>query len=371
MKVCFIATTGSVHTRRWVNYLARNGHAVHLISSRSSSGYDERVRFHSLLRLFPGIWSISRYPSAALWPVQLRRLLQWIKPDILHAHYITMNGHLAAASGFRPLVLTAWGSDILIEPQQSRVVRGLTRFALRRADLITCDGDHLVQRLTELGASATRIRIVYFGVDTETFKPKPRDRDLVAKLGFANSPIVISLRSLKPLYDVESLVKAIPIVLRDIPDTKFIIAGEGEQRTYLENAASSFRGAVRFVGSLPELVLPSFLASADVYVSTSLSDAGLSASTAEAMACGLPVIVTDFGDNRKWVEDGTNGFVVPLRNPRVLAARIVSLLQSEPQRRRFGQINLQIAREKLSMGKEMGKMQHLYQELVDRYRSAE
>ncbi len=111
--------------------------------------------------------------------------------------------------------------------------------------------------------------------------------------------------------------------------------------------------SVRFISWVPHDELPRYLTAADVYVSTALSDAGIAASTAEAMACGLPVIITDFGDNRKWVEDGVNGFLIPLRAPEVLAARIIHLLKHEDDRKKFGQANRQVIEERNNWEKEM------------------
>ena len=125
---------------------------------------------------------------------------------------------------------------------------------------------------------------------------------------------------------------------------------------------------VKFTGWLPNDEIPRYLATADIYVSTSLSDGGIAASTAEAMASGVPVIVTDFGDNRKWVKDGINGFIIPSRNPEALASRIVYLLQNESERKQFGQRNRQIIEEKNNWEKEMGKMENCYKELIEKYR---
>ena len=104
----------------------------------------------------------------------------------------------------------------------------------------------------------------------------------------------------------------------------------------------------------------------DVYVSTSLSDAGIAASTAEAMACGLPVIVTDVADNKKWIDNGVNGFVVPVKDPKSLAEKIIYLLQNEDIRKKFGKINRKIIEERNNYYKEMEKMEDIYKELVQR-----
>jgi glycosyltransferase involved in cell wall biosynthesis len=124
--------------------------------------------------------------------------------------------------------------------------------------------------------------------------------------------------------------------------------------------------SVKFTGRIPNDELPEYLSSADIYVSTSLSDAGLAGSTAEAMACGLPVIITDFGDNGKWVEDEINGFLIPLRDPEALASKIIQLIRDEEIRDRFGRINRQIIEERNDWQKEMRKIEELYESLMIR-----
>jgi len=291
-----------------------------------------------------------------------------IKPDILDAHYVTVNGYLAVASGFHPLVLSVWGSDILIDPQRNFLFKAATKYSLKRADVVTCDAEHIVEELVKHGAPQEKVRLIHFGTDTRKFKPGQKSEKLKGELGILDSTAVISLRSLKPIYDVESLIKAIPLVLEEIPEAKFIIAGEGEERQYLENLAASLgvSTSIRFVGMIANDELPQYLTSSDVYVSTSLSDAGLASSTAEAMACGLPVVITDFGDNRKWVEDGVNGFIVPLREPEALASRITYLLHNESDRIKFGQASRQIIEERNNYDKEMGKVEKFYEELIVR-----
>jgi len=106
------------------------------------------------------------------------------------------------------------------------------------------------------------------------------------------------------------------------------------------------------------------LNNADIYVSTSLSDSGLAASTAEAMASGLPVIVSDSGDNRQWVDDNKGGFVIPLKSPEILAEKIIYLLKNKTLLKSFGEYNRKIIEERNNYHKEMGKMEKLYEEIT-------
>ena len=151
MRICYIADGSSIHAQGWINYFAERGHQIHLISPRTGEGYANGVQLHPLIRLMPQIWSITRYFSGLLRLVQIRRLVSTIKPDILDAYFTTVNGYLAVASGFHPLVLSAWRSDILIEAKQNAVCEFLTKQALKRADRIVCCSSAIKKETIQLG----------------------------------------------------------------------------------------------------------------------------------------------------------------------------------------------------------------------------
>jgi glycosyltransferase involved in cell wall biosynthesis len=360
VKICYLANAASIHTVRWVKYFASKGHEVHLISpGASGENAVESVKLHLL--------PMSRYPILRGHPIRIRRLLKKIEPDILHAHYIVGYGLWGALSGLHPFILTAWGSDVLVTPKKSSIIKAEVKFALRRADLITCGAEHVRRSLIELGAELEKISFVYWGIDTQKFYPRQRSAKIQEELGVSDSPTVISLSSLEPLYDIESLIASVPLVLKEIPEAKFVIAGKGSQEMKLKELAKSLgvSASLRFVGWIPHDQVPEYIACGDVYVSTFLSSGGLSQGTAEAMACGLPVILTDFGDNRKWVQDGVNGYIIPLRTPEVLASKIIYLIRNKNIREKFGQINKQIIEERDNWQKEMEKMEKLYKELIE------
>lgn len=366
MKICYFANAASIHTVRWVKYFADRGHEVHLVSIKTyGNDRAENVNLHLLKVFCPQIRIVSYIIFLVYSVTQIRGFLRKLNPDILHTHYIPVYGFLGALSCFHPLVVTAWGSDVLINPKLSRARKWAVEFALRRADLITCDAEHVKAALVGLGAKPAKINLINFGIDVQKFTPGPKDEELIRKLGISDSPVIISLRSLEPIYDIDSLVNAVPLVLKEVSEAKFLIAGRGSQEAKLRELAKSLGvdGSIKFVGFIPNDELPRYLRVADVCVSTSLSDAGIAASTAEAMACELPVVITDFGDNRKWVEDGENGSLVPLRNPEVLASRILALLSDKEKRIKFGQVGRRVIEERMNIEKEMQRMEMLYEQL--------
>lgn len=372
MKICYIASPGSTgHTERWVKYFADIGHEVHLISSSNPfNGGIDNVKLHWLKRFGPRMRVVNYLVNSAPLLLQFKRLIRNINPDIIHAQSIMDTTLLGAFSGFHPFVVTPWGSDVLVAPQKSKISRGIVKYVLKRADLITCDAEHIKGPLIKFGADPQKINLIYFGVDTTKFKPGLGDERLRKELGVLESLTIITSRRLDSVCDIATLITAIPLVLRAYPEAKFVIIGKGSQEIKLKELAESLgiSDSVKFVGWIPHDELPRYLTSADIYVSTALSDAGIAASTAEAMACGLPVIITDFGDNKKWVEDGVNGFTIPLRSSEALASKTIYLVQHKDDREKFGQLNRQIIEEKNNWQKEMEKMGKLYEELIQKYK---
>ncbi len=374
MRLCFVASLQSVHTARWVRYFAAQGHEVFVVTPVAPSAPLPGIQVKILKNIRMGRRWLDLLLGGIAAPLQILRLqnlFRRIQPDLVHVHYLNDVAWFSALTGVRPFVATAWGSDVLINPHMSVLLRVMTASILRRSDLITCDAVHLREAMTRLGADPRKIRIVHFGTDVRRFHREQGDPTLRARLGLDDSPVVISLRRLDPLYDVGTLIAAVPGVLAKMRDVKFVIAGEGPEEEVLRTraASSGVSESIRFVGQLSEPELPGYLAIADVYVSTALSDGGLAASTAEAMACQLPVIVTDVAANREWVQEGINGFLVPPGDPQALASHIVHLLQSPRQRAEFGERGRRVIVERNNWETQMAQMVKLYEEVLARGRT--
>ena len=112
-------------------------------------------------------------PTAVLPPTLLRlanalryrrrglaRVVREIRPQVLHAHYVVEYGFFAAVSGFHPLIVTAWGSDILVAAQASPLARAIARYTLCRADLVTSNNDYMTRKICELGVPPEKVATV-------------------------------------------------------------------------------------------------------------------------------------------------------------------------------------------------------------------
>ena len=370
MKICYIADAADIHTQKWVTYFANKGHEVHLISFQSLPDPISGVHLH-LLKELCGKIILCKYTVNALFVfIQINKLLTQVHPDIVHGHSIRDHTIITALTGFHPFIVTPWGNDIFIYLKESRIMNYMIMFTLRNSDLITCDGQNVKDVIVNTGIDAKKIRMVMFGVDTKKFDFSLPKNEIKNKLEICDLLTVISTRRLGQIHDVVTLIRAIPLVLIEIPNAKFIIAGEGDEKEYLVSLAKTLDvfDATRFVGWIPNNNLHTYLVSSDIYVSTSLSDAGIATSTAEAMACRLPVVITDFGDNRKWMPKDYQDFVVPVKDPKVLAEKIIYLLKHKDVRKEFGLKNREIIEDGNNYYKEMDKMENIYIELVEEYR---
>ena len=86
----------------------------------------------------------------------------------------------------------------------------------------------------------------------------------------------------------------------------------------------------------------------------------------EAMACGLPVVVTDVDANQEWIIDGVNGFIVPKRDSQKISEKVIELLGSEELRKRFGAENIRIAQKRSNWDRNFEKVEGIYQKLIDK-----
>ena len=360
MRLCFLAAGNSVHGYRWIQFFAENGHEIHWVSLTPFEMQAPRGA-----KLYDLSSDFGKLASLGATALKIRKIIRKITPEVVHAHYAGSYGMLGAISGFQPLVLTAWGSDIL-SAGRAPVKGSLVKWVLRKATLITCDADHMVEAMCSLGADIKRIHLVFFGVEVDRFCPGSGDEEIRAKWRAQGHRVVISLRNLEPLYSIETLIEAVPRVIAAVPEARFVIAGGGSQESVLKELARALgvEASVIFIGRYLNSDLPKMLRSADVYVSTSLSDAGIAASTAEAMASGLPVVITDTGENRRWVEEGESGFVVAARDPSALAEKLILLLKDSSKRAAMGHAARAIIVERNNYGREMEKMDGLYRNLL-------
>ena len=327
MKLATLANASVVHTRRWVEHFRARGHDVRVFSlqpgwtepgagglGRASAAAGAAGGADSMIRLpalpLPGVL---RYPLSV---PRLRRELERFRPDVVDAHFVPNYGLMGALSGFRPLSVAAWGSDLLVVASAGALLQNArARFVLERAALVLCDAANLAEAARRNGADPARVRTISWGVDRALFRPAA-----VREPG-----LLLSTRMHEDVYDLETVIEGAARVLAVHPHAQLVLAGDGSRRAALERLAATRlpRDRHRFVGRLAPAELAGWLARAEVYLSASRSDS-TSQSLLEAMAAGALPVVSDIEGNREWVvESGAAG---PLGQARLFAPGDASAL---------------------------------------------
>ncbi|MBI4319850.1 MAG: glycosyltransferase family 4 protein [Chloroflexi bacterium] len=366
MRIAYLSRGNTSVDRRFLKKMVDRGHEPTLISySREDVVEVPGVQVCHYPGLIPARIGRLVFLQRA-W--HLRRLLARLKPDILHTFWMPDHGFYGAVSGFHPTVAMTAGSDVLLRPQEGRVLRWEIEFALKRADRVACDCEYVKRKILELtGRRSDAIVVFTHGVDLSVFRPSPPPSSLRRRLGWEGNTVLIMCRGLnKPIYGLEYFVEVLPVVVRARPDTRVIFLGAGpiEPVCRARVAELGLSEKVHFAGQVDEMEVAEHLNAADIYVSSSLSD-GSSVAMLEAMACGLPVVVSDVPSYLEWVEDGVNGFIVPRRDTATLASRLSELVGHPEAQRAMGQRNLHIAQVRADWESSFSVLEDVYRGLVN------
>ena len=301
-------------------------------------GYADALRADVELR--PSAVAVAPFALAAGWHAA-RQVAKQARATVIHGHWVIPGGAMAAAAaGSLPFVISLHGSDVYVA-ERSALPRRAARVVLRRAARVTACSEDLRSRAIALGGIADRIEVVPYGVDADRFRPdaaaRARGR---AALGVDDDvPVISTAGRLVRKKGFEYLVDALPRLAAGWPTLLLAIAGSGDLEGALRGRASALgiTDRVRFLGTIAQDAMPSFLAAADVAVVPSVRDEagnvdGLPNSVLEALASGTPLVATTAGGIGAVASDDRTAVLVPERDAAALAGAIDALLR-DPERR--------------------------------------
>lgn len=366
MKLCIIANAASVHTRRWIAPLLECGYRVHLVSYACCSDSIPSVEITDLTRL-------TNAPKARffVWAWWLRRYIKNIEPDVLHAHQIQAAGWLGAMSRFHPLVVSSWGSDLLLEPHKSMFRHALVQWVLRVSDQLIVPSTLMVRAAKELGYPEAKLRCIPWGVETEVFNSAPMDHmETRLRLGIdAHTKVILSPRGIAPVYNHDVLIEAVHDLTERFPSLVLLMLRfnvDPHVSARLESMIAEFN-LDRHVRWLPPQT-PSEMAQlyrmADVVVSIPSSE-GYGFSVYEAMAAGCPTIISDLPVFNDELIDGVHTLKVPVRNPTATRQRLAELLDDATLRQILREQAFEVVKPH-DVSHRVAATEEMYRELVSR-----
>jgi glycosyltransferase involved in cell wall biosynthesis len=284
----------------------------------------------------------------------IRRLDRELRPDVVHAHWLCGYAALAAVAGVSPLVAMAWGSDVF---RARRVQEAANRIAVRRAGVAMADSRALLDRLVALGARRDATVLLNWGVDLAAFSPANGTRMAIRdRLGLGPGPVVLSPRSLTPVYNPGTIRAAFGRVAETLPDAQLVLKHMGAA----EQASGGDR--IRVVGHVPYERMAWYYQAADVCVSIPSSDSS-PRSVWEAMACGCPVVISDLPWVRELIVPDRDAIVVPVETGAVADA-VLRVLRDPELGARLGRRGRALAEAHRDRGAEMDRLAGIYRGLA-------
>jgi glycosyltransferase involved in cell wall biosynthesis len=240
----------------------------------------------------------------------LRRLMS--QSDLVHLHFplpLGVSILMARALVKRPLVVTVHGNADVYE--LPRAIEPVTRAVLTRADAVVSVSHDLADYLRRV-MRVPNVTVIPNGVDVDAFQPGP---------GSNGTLHLFSVSRLVPRKNIDVLIAAVEQLVNDGAPLSLSIAGTGPDEAKLRRLAEERPGFVRFLGFIDEARKRAVLTETDVFVQLSIRE-GLSIATLEALASGVPCVVSDLPGVREPITPGETGWYVedPESVPSVVAA---------------------------------------------------
>ena len=303
-----------------------------------------------------------------LW--KLCRYLRRERIDLIHSHnpMAHLYGSVASMVTGIPQIQTVHGrgSPMARNHQRRAWLRRTLTHLTQKMVAVSLDVERKLIDVDRLPPS--KILTILNGIDTETIRPVDpiTKRQLRRERGIPDEALVIgSVGRLAPEKNYPLLVEAVAKVLQQAPTVYLLLVGDGIERTIIEKAVATYqvnhRCLLAGVQAQPSL----WLQCCDLFCLSSNTE-GTSISLLEAMACGVPVVVTDVGGNREIVQPPTCGLIVPARDPQALAKVSLELLRDPLRRKQMGVVGRQRVIQNFSVEIMTQNYARLYDELLSR-----
>ncbi|MDB5357461.1 MAG: hypothetical protein JWN24_3914 [Phycisphaerales bacterium] len=280
--------------------------------------------------------------------LRLAKVFRHLEADIVHAHNtkpMIYSGLAARMAGVRRTVYTRHGQ----RHQAARRQNVLFRLATRLMDAVVCVSEDSAARSIHEGVQQKRIHTIWNGIDSNRF----------SYLGPAERGPAVMVGRLSAEKDVDTLLQAVALVMGREPLFRLEIAGAGPCLPALRQKAKELAllGCVDFLGNVDDV--PALLKRASLSVLSSVTE-GISLTLLEAMSRGLPVVATRVGGNPEIVIDGETGFLVPARDPGLLADAILKVWRDPQMGRKLGLAGHQRVRNYFDVRRMMADYEMLY-----------
>lgn len=388
MKLLFVADGRSPIAQNWIQYFIERGDEITLVSSfpcaplpgvKRMETLDvafsraKRVETASQPRPKSGLWggrTLALRTGIRQWlgPLtvsraarRLREIIQQEQPDLVHAMRIPYEGFVAAdAAGLAPLLMSVWGNDFTLHAASTPLMAHYTRWTLKVADALHTDCQRDMRLASQLGFRRNLPQLVTpgnGGIRTRVFTPPSRP---------VEEPVILNPRGFRAYVRNDTFFKAIPLVLQQQPQAKFICASMQADPQALEWVNRlGIAHAVELLPPLPHEQMAGEFRRAMIAVSPSTHD-GTPNSLLEAMACGCLPVAGDLESIREWITPAENGLLVDAGDELALANAILLGINQPALRARAAKINADLVTERADYSRNMARAADFYRQVAQK-----
>lgn len=370
MRLLYLGGAKSWHNQKWLEFYVEAGHDVHLLS-RSSDRISVKhdVRLHDGIHVnyveeitdIRGLRLFLTLPRAAR---MLKGLIGRLQPHVVHAHGLRHYGLWGALSGFHPYVVTPIGTDAIIYARTHFLDKNAAKLIYKRCDVITGDSEILLESAIDLGVERSKCHLIQNGVDRRMFHPNVDRSFLRQHLSLpTQAKIVLSPRALTKIYNIDVIIRSIPLVLKAEAAAHFVFFYAFGREYEHELVGLAYKlgvsRSVTFLGYVPYDQMPLYAAGADIAVSVPSSDSS-PRSVYEAMAVGTPCILSDIPWTKTHIVHRKNALVVPQRDEEAVAHAVVELLNGARLRETVVVNAMHLVETHMDYEVNMKKMEQIY-----------
>jgi glycosyltransferase involved in cell wall biosynthesis len=362
-RILYFSNDYCTHDHRFLAAIQAGGHEVFHLRLEANLRQTEDRPVPEGVEIVPwaGGRGKFRWRNLPRYLASLRGVIKRLQPDLIHAGPIQTCAFLAILSGFRPILTMSWGYDLMQDVHRNRWWGWVTGYVLKRSTYFISDANVTRDKAVVYGMEPERTVVFPWGVDLEHFMPGPRETPLGKGVGFT----LFCNRSWEPRYGVDDLASAFVKAARIEPELNLILLAEGSQGARIRQILlnGGMRDRVTFGGQVSQNELPRWYHWADVYISPSHVD-GSSVSLMEALACGLPCLVSDIPANREWVREGENGWFFPDGDIGALAAKILMAAKQRRSLAKIGRAARKTAEDRADWNKYSGILIQTYRNIL-------
>lgn len=229
----------------------------------------------------------------------LKHIIANFKPTIIHVHQANTYAYFAVKANKKstPLVLTTWGTDVLVLPHKSKLHRYIAKYGLKRANAITADANFMAKSINKLGIK-TKVEIANFGIYYKNISIPEKEN------------IIYSNRLHNDIYNISKIIDAFAIFVKKHTNWKLVIGANGNLTSKLQEQAKNIlpKHSYKFIGFVNQEENKKQYLRSKIWASVPSSD-GTAISLLEAMSYGCIPVLSDLPANNEWINNNQNGII--------------------------------------------------------------